>query len=53
MEFIQSNLGNILVGVIVFAALAFVLFRTITNIRSGKSGCGCGCEGCAKAAKKA
>jgi hypothetical protein len=45
MQFIQSNIGNIIVGVVVFAALAFALIRAINTFRKGKTGCGCGCDG--------
>jgi hypothetical protein len=48
MQFIQTNAGNIIVGLVVAAALGFVLFRVIKNIRSPKGGCGCGCSGCPK-----
>jgi hypothetical protein len=45
MQFIQSNIGNIIVGAVVFAALAFALIRLINTFRKGKAGCGCGCDG--------
>ncbi|MDR2471732.1 MAG: FeoB-associated Cys-rich membrane protein [Treponema sp.] len=46
MELIKANLGNIIVGFIVFAALGFTVFRLIKNSRQGKGGCGCG--GCSR-----
>jgi hypothetical protein len=45
-EFFATNGSTIIVGAIVFAALAFVLARTIRNYRQGRSACGCG--GCSK-----
>jgi hypothetical protein len=44
MNMITENLGTIAVGIVVFAALGFAVFRTIKNIR-GKNRCG-GCGGC-------
>jgi hypothetical protein len=46
MEFLKNNVGNIVVGLIVFAALIFLVARLILNIRKGKTGCGCGCGSC-------
>ncbi|MDR1972444.1 MAG: FeoB-associated Cys-rich membrane protein [Treponema sp.] len=48
MNFMQENLSTIIVGTLVFALLGLILFRLIVNIRRGKTGCPCGCEGCAK-----
>lgn len=39
-------------GVILILAagiVLFVLWRFISRIRRGETGCGCGCEGCSKA----
>jgi hypothetical protein len=38
-------MSNIIVGAVVFAALAFALIRLINTFRKGKTGCGCGCDG--------
>ncbi|MDR0554065.1 MAG: FeoB-associated Cys-rich membrane protein [Treponema sp.] len=47
MEFIQQNIGNIVVGVIVFGVLAFTAARLMINVRKGKGGCNCGnCSRC-------
>jgi hypothetical protein len=35
-------MGTIVVGTIVFAALAAVVVRLVYNARKGKTGCGCG-----------
>jgi hypothetical protein len=43
-EFFATNGSTIIVGAIVFAALIFVLVRTIRNYRRGCSACGCGCN---------
>ncbi|AEF82869.1 FeoB-associated Cys-rich membrane protein [Leadbettera azotonutricia] len=49
-EFLSTNGSTIIVGAIVFAALAFVLIRLIRNLRRGKAGCGCGCSDCTASA---
>lgn len=41
------NLPTIIVAVIVFGITAAIIIRGVMNRRSGKSSCGCGCEGCA------
>ncbi|MDR3303948.1 MAG: FeoB-associated Cys-rich membrane protein [Treponema sp.] len=46
--FFVQNASTIIVGSVVFAALLFILIRTIRNARKGKSACGCGCASCAK-----
>jgi hypothetical protein len=51
MEFLQANAGNIIVGSIVFIILALAVIRLILNARRGKNPCGC--EICAKCAKRA
>jgi len=38
------NGGNIIVAVLVLAALGWVVFRTVKRVR-GRRGCGCGCGG--------
>jgi hypothetical protein len=52
MEFLKNNVGNIVVGFIVFAVLASVAVRLIFNIRKGKTGCGCGCGSCPKCGER-
>jgi hypothetical protein len=45
MKFIEENIGNIIVGAVVFITLALVVIRFVKNVRHGKRGCGCGCDG--------
>jgi hypothetical protein len=45
MELIRQNIGNIIVGAVVFGAAALAAARLIINARKGK-GCSCGCENC-------
>jgi hypothetical protein len=53
MEFIQENMGTIIVGAVVLAVLAGVVIRLVQNARRGKSACGCpDCPGCNKAPLK-
>jgi hypothetical protein len=46
MEFLKANVGTIVVGFIVFAVLALILARLITNFRKSKTACACGCGSC-------
>jgi hypothetical protein len=48
VDFLRDNAGTIVVGIAVFAGLAFIEARMIANARKGKTACGCGCTGCAK-----
>jgi hypothetical protein len=45
--FISENLSTIIIGAVVLGIIAFALVRTMLNLRSGRSPCGCGCEKCA------
>ena len=45
-------MGNILVGVIVAAAL-FYCIKRVVNALKGKSSCNCGCDGCTPCQQKA
>lgn len=47
MEWILSNIGTILAAAVVLAVIGGALAVVIKNKKSGKGGCGCGCEGCA------
>ena len=50
LEFIQQNLGSIIVGAIVLAIVAAAVIKIIRDKRAGK--CNCGCEGCGGCSKK-
>lgn len=50
--FVSENLSTIIIGTVVLGLVAFALVRTILNFRKGRSACGCGCGGCAKAAPR-
>lgn len=47
MTWLVSNLGTIIVVLIVAAVVAAVFLSMIKDKKSGKSSCGCGCENCA------
>ena len=49
-EFIQQNLGTIIVGAILLAIIAAAVVKIIRDKRAGK--CNCGCEGCGGCSKK-
>ncbi|MCR4597785.1 MAG: FeoB-associated Cys-rich membrane protein [Acetatifactor sp.] len=46
MSFILSNLGTIIICIILVAACSFILYNMIKNKRKGKSSCGCNCSCC-------
>ncbi len=46
LEFIQNNIGTILVGAVVLGILAFAAWKVISDKRKGKSSCSCGCSSC-------
>jgi positive regulator of sigma E activity len=45
MVFIQENIATIAVGVMILAALGFVVIRLHKRFRKKTPGCGCGCSG--------
>lgn len=47
LTFIAANIGTIVVGLIVLAIVAAIVYSMINNKKKGKPSCGCGCEGCA------
>lgn len=47
VSWIISNMGNIIVSILVVAVVAFVIFKMVSDRRKGKSSCGCGCSDCA------
>jgi uncharacterized membrane protein len=52
MDFLRENSGNIIVGIVVFGAIAFTVFRLVTRVGKGKTGCGCGCDGTSSRTQK-
>ena len=43
--FLQENLGTIIAGLLVAAAVILVIVKMLKNKKAGKSSCG-GCAGC-------
>ena len=41
--------ATIILGGIIFGLMALVIKKQVKKIRSGESGCGCGCSGCPSA----
>ncbi len=50
LEFIQNNIGTILVGAVVLGILAVAAWKVISDKRKGKSSCSCGCSSCPNSA---
>jgi hypothetical protein len=46
-SWLQNNAGTIVIGLLVVAVVAGLLWKQIRDKKQGKSSCGCGCEGCA------
>lgn len=41
--------ATIILAIIIFGFIAFVIRKQVKKIKSGESGCGCGCSGCSSA----
>jgi hypothetical protein len=46
IDFIVSNLGTIIVGLIVLAIIVAIIVKKIKDRKAGKSSCSCGCSNC-------
>ncbi|MER2081500.1 MAG: FeoB-associated Cys-rich membrane protein [Ruminococcus sp.] len=46
MDLILSNLGTIIVALIVAAVLGLIIVNIIRKRKQGKTSCGCGCQDC-------
>lgn len=42
----QYLMADLVIGVVVAAAVAAVIWKKVKDARAGKPGCGCGCAGC-------
>lgn len=49
LEFLLSNLGTIIVGVILLAIVAVIVFKVVKDKKKGKPSCGCNCANCPSA----
>ncbi len=41
-------MGTFIVGMILLAVIISIICKMIKERKSGKGGCGCGCEGCSR-----
>ena len=46
MEWLETNMGTIIVCLILAAIMAFVIWHMVRKKRKGRSICGCSCTGC-------
>ena len=46
MDWIISNLGTIIVALVVAAVVGLIVFGYIRKKKKGQSVCGCGCANC-------
>ena len=44
---LQNNAGTIVVGLLVLALVAALVWKQVRDKKQGKSSCSCGCGGCA------
>ncbi len=51
MLWITNNLSTLLVSGLILFIVSLIIRKMIKDKKSGKSGCGCGCQGCALADK--
>lgn len=42
-------LATFIIGIIIFAYIAFIIKKQVKKTKSGQGGCGCGCSGCSSA----
>ena len=47
LNFFISNIGTIIVSLILLIIVGFAVRSLISNKKNGKSSCGCGCANCA------
>ncbi len=47
LERLSANIGTIGLTLAIAAVVGLVVFKMVKDKKSGKSGCGCGCSGCA------
>ncbi len=47
MNWLMENGGTILVSAVLLAVVAAIVVHMVRQKKAGRSGCGCGCEGCA------
>ena len=46
MSWFIENMGTIVVGLLLAAAVVAVICKMVSDKKKGKGGCGCGCENC-------
>ncbi len=46
LEFLISNMGTIIVLVVLLAVVGLIIFKMKKDKKQGKSSCGCKCSGC-------
>ena len=49
LNFFISNIGTIIVSLILLIIVGFAVRSLISNKKNGKSSCGCGCANCPSA----
>lgn len=47
MQWVQNNIGNLIVCSILLVVMGAIIVRMVKNKKEGKTSCGCGCGSCA------
>ena len=47
LEWFAQNIGSIIAIIVLIGLVSGIIIKMVKDKKSGKSGCGCGCEHCA------
>ena len=47
MAWLMSNLGSIIIALVLAVIVALIIVKMLRDKKNGKSSCGCGCSNCA------
>ena len=47
--YLAAHMGYIIVTLVLVLIVAAIIIRMVRDKKTGKGGCGCGCQGCANA----
>ena len=49
IDWIVENKATLIVSALLLVVVGLVIFKMVKDKKNGKTGCGCGCSGCAMA----
>ena len=47
LSWLSANIGTVLITLLLIAAVAGIVIKTLKDRKKGQTSCGCGCEHCA------